>query len=745
MNHFMRTSESDSTATCKLTAVSAAIGRQLILKSKTESRLYEQLSLGDLVLEALYKTEYINIYRPDSIKQIEWDEWHKNHPTTGPRPESRTPYMVESGPEWHKIAKLPAVEIKKFLEHTTFQPIKPIDLLFQANSSPVIKHWGYSDIIEFQTLLQEPFVRALDKLQSTGWVIDGDILKAVKDNKNFFVQDTLEVYDSDGVVYDYCIFGNNDSLPSDLIWNDAPFNPSRGNKTVEKKYYSDLRRAVNKKKTPQKEIDKLQKKYDEAAIDWNARLVLLKNRSKFDSYTMTVKKADALLNSVFYQYLDCDYRGRFYYKESYLNFQGKDIERGMLKFAEEKAVTEIGLRYLAIHTANSYNKSYEIHELPDWLTTDYSAHLKEQGLDSISVDKMTLDDRVLWVENNWDLIVSTWNDRVIHDCEKPVMFLACCKELVQIIDEGRRTTQMPIPIDGSNNGWQHLAAMSKDRQAGELVGLIPTDIQKDFYVETAKALIARMPDWFEEKQMPMKDIRKGISKRGSMTRAYSAGPLAIALNMYADVYQEGFHSKYGITMTDCNNLAHKLTRAIDDVCPGPLETMAFLQALAEHIIVSEKYAYITWTTPSGFPVRYENYVQDDVKFRNTISGIGQIGHVGKEYRLIYGEKIASKGGFASGISPNFVHSMDAAHLALIVDYWGGTIATVHDSYATHMGDIPELLDITKDVFVNMYNHEDFYQCIKEMMLDNPDEFIYNDCTLGDLDVKEVYESDYFFS
>ena len=56
-------------------------------------------------------------------------------------------------------------------------------------------------------------------------------------------------------------------------------------------------------------------------------------------------------------------------------------------------------------------------------------------------------------------------------------------------------SSLPIPIDGSNNGWQHLAAISKDKKAGELVGLVKTDIPKDFYVQTAKALISRVPSY----------------------------------------------------------------------------------------------------------------------------------------------------------------------------------------------------------------------------------------------------------
>ena len=88
--------------------------------------------------------------------------------------------------------------------------------------------------------------------------------------------------------------------------------------------------------------------------------------------------------------------------------------------------------------------------------------------------------------------------------EKPVSFLACCKEFCALWDTeaegGVYTTNLPIPIDGSNNGWQHLAAISKDEHAGKLVGLVPVEIPQDFYVQTAKALKARMPEWFKSRK-----------------------------------------------------------------------------------------------------------------------------------------------------------------------------------------------------------------------------------------------------
>ena len=746
--HFRKTSTSES-ATCKLTAASVAIGKNVLLQKGVELGFRADVTVGDLILEAFYECGYIKIVRAPTEAQIRWE---KN--PVGKKPYSRAPYMIETSEKWINIGKLPNQVVDELILNTSFTKIPRVHNLFQDNGHPVIKHWGYDKDQDFKELLDAPFIDAINKLQRTAWVIDNDILDAVIKNKQKFVTETLKVSDETGKNYRYCIFGNNKELEGkDLYWNNVVFKPELGNKSLEKKYYGELRRLTNKlrNKPNKKPLQTMQAKYDEAATHWNAKLVLLKNRSKFDAYSMTVQKAEALRNKIFFQYVDADYRGRLYYRESYLNYQGKDMERGLLKFANAKPVNEEGLYHFAMHTACSYNQSYTIDNIPTWCESDYKSHLEKEGLTDISVDKMSIDDRVKWVVNNEDFIRNTWVNRTIHDkAEKPVGFLACCKAWCNLWDQQRKMPEndvyymdLPVPIDGSNNGWQHLAAISKDRNAGELVGLVQTDIPKDFYVQTAKALIARVPEWFAQRAMPMKHIRKCISKRGAMTRAYSAGHLAIALNMYADCYAEGFHSKYNITMSDCNDLAFQLIRAIDEVCPGPLETMSYLQSIANHIIADLKEPVVEWTTPSGFPVRYENYVMEDVKWKSWISDM-RIQHVGKEHRLVYGKKIASPGGFASGISPNFIHSMDAAHMALIIHYWDGDFAAIHDSFSTHSCDVASLLDLTKEVFIKMYDHDDYYQHIADMLLLEPEKFSY-DYKLGDLNVKEIANSDYFFS
>lgn len=298
--------------------------------------------------------------------------------------------------------------------------------------------------------------------------------------------------------------------------------------------------------------------------------------------------------------------------------------------------------------------------------------------------------------------------------------------------------------------WQHLAAMSKDKQAGALVSLTDVPIQQDFYVAVAKYLIRLMPEWFDGRDIPMKHIRKGIAKRGSMTRAYSAGKQRIAKNMYDDCHVEGFTIKYNITEEDTAKLADNLIKAINQVCAGPLKTTKYLQKIAEHELNCGRNT-LEWTTPSGFPVVYKSFLQHERKQRGTIKGItgnkdGRIMHVVRVDVLTKegNEKVPCRRSFASGISPNFVHSMDAAHMANTIVAFGGSFAAVHDSFSTHADDVDFLQEVTKQTFIAQYDVENFFDVIDEMLMLNKDSFAVNQPTLGKLDVNEVLNSEYFF-
>ena len=346
----------------------------------------------------------------------------------------------------------------------------------------------------------------------------------------------------------------------------------------------------------------------------------------------------------------------------------------------------------------------------------------------------------------------------------------------------------------------------KNPQTGRLVGLIPVEIQHDFYVQTAKQLYhlttdERLKDILD--QMPMKHIRKAISKRGSMTRAYSAGAKKIAENMFFDCKAEDFHIEYGITQDDCDKLAKLLIKAINLVCPGPLHTMAYLQRLAQYeigeylkyndqdepagpeykqLVKDQKELYtkkdktdeeiehlntltvllrsyksklihgngrsdLSWVTPSGFKVIYQNYTTATRKCRGTISGYKSEskGHKGVNHVARVPTKTPDIRGFMCGVSPNYIHSQDASHMALVIEEWNGDFGAVHDSFSTHACDVEALLARTKQSFIDMYDKDNYYDLIQQNIITDATNLDVEQPELGNLDVTQIYESDYFFA
>jgi DNA-directed RNA polymerase len=636
-----------------ITQASMAIGKYIVEGWDSNNvNFRDHVRVGDLIIEGFVMCGYLTI----SVGHMK----------------SRKPVTIHATDKWG--------EMEVVAGKTTCMsadPIPPISKLFQDNGRAVIKTWDKSKEHLFMKYINAPFVKAIDRLQSTRYRVNTEVNQAIKENMFMFVKNET--------------FNGEDKEENTKLY--------------------------------QRQASKNREIKEVMAI------------------------ADKWLGESFSFYIDADYRGRLYYSEPFFNFQGADIARGQLLFDEGKRFDESASFWLAVHTACCFNQSYSIDEIPEWTTGDYRSVLEEENLDTISVDKMTLEDRAQWTQENIEVIIEMGEMRMIaEEAEKAISFLACCIEWYRYsTTDGDYYTRLPIPIDGANNGWQHLGAMSKDSLTGKLVGLVPTEIQNDFYVQIAKRLCDRMPEWFEERQIPMKHIRKGIAKRAAMTRAYSCGQKKMSESMYSDCYQYGFTNDYNISTWDCDELSSQVIRAIQEVCPGPLDTMKYLQRLADQEITNWYKQYgtdrgkgIEWTTPSGFPVIYECYRTRPVKVDcygfNTPNGEIRFKHVIREHT-----DIPDRRGFMCGISPNFVHSMDASHMALVIADWEGDFAAVHDSYSAHAGNVEDLMVKTRQKFVSIYDKENFYDTIP---FGKGFEGVVP--TIGKLSIKDVADSTYFF-
>jgi DNA-directed RNA polymerase len=726
--HYNKYDEEFPYGYARLTTVSTAIGREVCRRidleygsKKPKEDFRNHLRIGDCILDSIIVTGYSDLIRGSEeteariafmteLKKL-YPDTYKEHPEYNVKL-LNVPYALRATNKWSSLKDELTID-RRILMGTTFLKPKMVNSLFQNTETgprSLIKGWDkeYISLFNDNDMRSSPFVKGINTIQQTAWGINQDVLEAVKRQFNTILYEEGEM-------------------------------PEEGDPSEVKIALSKLIKDDNAE---------TQEAYNEATRKWNKKLLVLRARSKNYALKTILNKTEVIGTSVFWQFADCDYRGRLYFLEPYLNFQGNDLARGLMMFADGKPIGEAGIKWLAIHTATCYNQSYEIDKIPDWVTADYKGYLKREGLRSISVDKMSLQDRARWTYNNLVLINSTAQQGLIHG-EKPFSFLAACIEMIHVQNDGaEHITFLPIPIDGSNNGWQHLAAISKDQQAGELVSLVDTEIQSDFYVKVAKELHnvvkeeknTRLTTVIES--MPMRDIRKGIAKRAAMTRAYSCGAKRMSVSMYADCYKEGYTEKYGITMIDCIGLSQYIIKAIDRVCPGPLATMAFLQEAAVHQVkyrkeIDDKDVHLQWWTPSEFLVIYQRNRQEAIKHRGRIAG-KQIKHVGR-----VDTHVPDIGAYISGISPNFIHSQDAAHLMLVASDWEGSFGAVHDSFSTHACDVDKLGQLVRDYFVRLYDYENFFTEIKEALLSEPEGF-EAEVPIGSLNVNDVYDSKYFF-
>lgn len=616
------------------------------------------------------------------------------------------------------------------------------------------------------------YVKAINNLERVKWAINPQVAevsqKLVQDITDTMI--TLTNAKGDEVDFDTKDYRrtslNKELIGIDLYKDGALFEPHKGNastvRTIEESMNKLAKRLSNLKTggtvwlRVKEELGVMNDLFELHNQSWIAKQLCLATQSKSardKAILETIHGKSGWKGHEFYLSMFLDFRGRGYARDPYFSYQSSDLARGHLIFTEKKPMSEYGYQWLQIHTANSFNQSYSVDELSglEWTQIDYVTDLVKDGIPDLSVDKMSLDDRLAWSKDNEELFWEVAGDPIGNkdiwmNAEKPWVFLSLCFEIVAYqvakCSEEEYFSQIPIAIDGSSNGTQHLSAMSRDEVSGEMVGLTKQEKPIDFYIIVAKGIINRNIGsdlGVILANIPMKLIRKGISKRGTMTKAYDAGVNCIADIIYTDCYNAGMTVKYGITKSIAKRLSKDLVHTYNSICSGPVAIKDYLQSLVEYRMRKMGKTSVSWKTPSGFPVVSEKWV---MKQRHV-----NLPFTHKTIMAVYHEKtdVPAIHEIMSGISPNYVHSMDASHMSLVInklnDIGITSFGAIHDSFSVHAEDVEDLLHATKECFVEMYKGNVF-ESMRNDMVDG--EFDGKEPGSGTLDLNDVMDSDYFF-
>jgi DNA-directed RNA polymerase len=433
-----------------------------------------------------------------------------------------------------------------------------------------------------------------------------------------------------------------------------------------------------------------------------------------------------------------DFRSRMY-PVSHFNYHRDDHVKALFEFARGKPVAEEDKGWLAIHLAN---------------TGDFQ-----------KISKKSLDDRIQWVLDNdeWLRLVNDSPETTVNlwtEADKPFQFLAA----VFAYYSDDPVCHLPISLDGTNSGVQHYALALRSAEDGHMVNLLPDDECQDVYQTVADQVIQDLTEdgSDEAKKWLEFGINRSTVKRNVMTYGYSSvergfgdqiiedlmQPLQKDVN-YGTIVEHPF-GDYREQETYARFLAKFNYQAVQKVISSVAQGMAFLQSYADALARESR--SVRWTTPSGFPA-IQRYTKPDVK-RVKIFLYDREAKLRKQTRVTlhgYGPKYDTRKARA-GVAPNFVHSLDAAHMQLAIchglDKGIEDFFMIHDSFGTNAADTWTFYHNIRHAVVDMYEDNCVlgnFEVECRNRLANPDMELAQVPTKGTLDVRAVLDSEYCFS
>jgi DNA-directed RNA polymerase len=499
--------------------------------------------------------------------------------------------------------------------------------------------------------------------------------------------------------------------------------------------------------------------------------------------------------------MNLDFRGRIYAIPNFIHPQGDDRAKALLTFACGRPLGSEGTRYLAQHGANTLDVTPDgrkvsrmpIAERVQWIE-EHSTQICQAAEDPFT--------------HQW------WNEAgdklqfFAFCCE----WKRLCDHRVAGQPDDTFVSALPVALDGTNNGLQHFGAMLLDADCGRAVNLVPGALPADVYsdvmdlavqqivadaanpklvqgtVKTVKKAGADGKKTSVEIQQPALArlaelwiasglIKRSLVKRPVMTFPYGSREFGFAAQLRESLESQGenvaesrklweqtkrlFSSPDGLARAlaqgdtkapgdlvkpACAYLASKIMQALQGVVVKAASAMQWMQAGAR--LVAGEGKCVEWTVPStGFKVKQEYF---DTRVRRVDTVL-----CGTVYKPAFHENTEDPAAYrqANAVSPNVVHSLDAAALMLTVRAAGQdgveSFAMIHDSYGAPAGDCAVLARATRQSFVRLYRDTDVIGAIHRAFLAQVPaevaEKLPEPPSKGTLDLGAVLESEFFFA
>lgn len=418
-----------------------------------------------------------------------------------------------------------------------------------------------------------------------------------------------------------------------------------------------------------------------------------------------------ILEPKIYLPIRLDYRGRINCVCENLTFQGTELSKSLLLFAKGSNVylnNSLAINYLKIYGANCFGHN---------------------------LDKKSFLDRIDWVNENEENIINFTNGNLINICDNKLLFIAFCFEYRKYIEAKKNqaaffVSHLPIQLDASCNGYQHLSLLTKDTNLANLLNLKSSnwqDIPDDFYSFIALKLL----DYFskelknlnpdEETTQKIKSFTKlsklklinhrQLIKKSIMCLPYNVTQYSMVKYMESELvkqkdgnYISEKDSSIILTHKELHYIASAILKIIYNYFPKLKNLITYFKAIVR--ISSALNIPIPWILPTGLIVQQQYFGVKELKFK-PFSFQKDILKID-----IINNQMFDKKKQDLALMPNIIHSLDAATLTLVITKFfketsSVSFYSIHDCFAVTCDKMQILTDILKSSYTDIYLDKNF--------------------------------------
>ena len=406
-------------------------------------------------------------------------------------------------------------------------------------------------------------------------------------------------------------------------------------------------------------------------------------------------------------------RGRLYCSPGFLNYQSTELSKALLLFAKHGTIVKTNyqaIMYLKAYVANCFGGT---------------------------ISKQSIQSKQKWIDDHIDDIINIENGVLLEKATDKLLFLAFCIEFKRFYkfytDENSLCfeTYLPIQLDATCNGFQHMALLSNEVRLFKELNLVQLDklgkdsIPNDFYSFLLHKVIKLWTEKVNEMDSPLDSKTSGYErllnfvwnranfKKAIMTMPYNSASGSQVDYLVEDLYSFDYDPEtktqwYSVSPENTeprnsNKDAYLAVSSVKYIIDSDFERIRklskYLSNVAKLFNILE--LPITWRLPTGLTIIQSHmhkvttsitpftFSKTRINLKTTVLD-----------KFDYNKQVRS-------LMPNLIHSLDATSMYLLYktfykSYPDCQFFSIHDCFGTTMDKVSTLKIMLASVYTDLY-------------------------------------------